>query len=107
MLRTLCLLAALAAPAFAGFQNYREPDGLGGSTNRVVFEDREGALWFSGGPTRFDGVHWRVFRKPDGLPGDFCTALGEDADGSMLAVMNDDSILQGTALCRFDGERWS
>ena len=87
------------------WQRFTMKDGLGLPSVNVIFQDKEGVLWFGsaslsrGGVTRYDGKTWHTFTTQDGLAGWEVLDILQDVDGVFwLATENGVSRIESIDL---------
>ena len=71
----------------------------------VIFEDREGILWFGSsgrGLFRYDGSAWQnFFSKSEVVSGSFISSIFQDSSGALWVTSG-----FGRGVARFDGHSW-
>jgi signal transduction histidine kinase/ligand-binding sensor domain-containing protein/DNA-binding response OmpR family regulator/HPt (histidine-containing phosphotransfer) domain-containing protein len=67
------------------WRTYGLPDGLASTIVDVIYQDRDGYLWFGtqGGVSRYDGTHFTSFSTADGLAYNGVSAIAQDAAGAL------------------------
>jgi ligand-binding sensor domain-containing protein/signal transduction histidine kinase len=67
------------------FTPFNPPDGQVGANVRVIYQTRDGALWFGTtvGLTRFKNGKLKTYSESDGLVSDVVSHLCEDRDGNL------------------------
>ena len=79
--------------------------GFDESAVHVIFEDREGILWFGSsgrGLFRYDGSAWRnFFSKSEVVSGSFIRSIFQDSSGALWVTAG-----FGRGVARFDGHSW-
>jgi ligand-binding sensor domain-containing protein/serine phosphatase RsbU (regulator of sigma subunit) len=82
------VMALSAMHAFAQtpyFLHHKIIKGLRGYDSQVIYQDRQGFMWFgtSEGLVRFDGVDYLRYTTADSLAGNSVTAICESTDGTL------------------------
>ena len=87
------------------YTHYTTEHGLASNNVKIIFEDREGNLYFGtedAGVSRYDGSHFRNFTVDDGLASNKITSIFQDRSGNLWFGTATDGV-KGSEVSRYDG----